>query len=79
MGEIEHIPPLEERCWFCRKRKGTKLCDFVEGTIKTTLDFEEKSYTCDRLMCEKCATSLSEEFDFCPIHVKVTKEKLKMG
>lgn len=75
---IEQLPPLEERCMFCRKRKATKLCDFMIGESWNSIDFQTKRETCDRQMCDKCATNLGEEFDFCPIHTKLTKEKLKI-
>jgi hypothetical protein len=73
MPEIVHH---QERCVFCRKRKATLLCDFVTGTIWNSIDFKIIPDTCDRQMCEECATELSPEFHFCPKCVEVTKKML---
>lgn len=70
------IVPFKERCWFCRKRKATKLCDFVVGYLFTSIDFKKSTQTCDRQICDECATELGDEFHFCPLHVKITQEKL---
>lgn len=72
--EIVHY---KERCWFCRKRKATLLCDFVVGWVVTSKDFRKTSQTCDRQMCEKCATHLGGDTHFCPIHAKEAKMRLE--
>lgn len=73
---MDEIVNYQERCEFCRKRKHTKLCDFVDGYVWTSIDFQRTPNTCDRQMCDECATELAEEFHFCPEHVEVTKKKL---
>lgn len=73
MDEIVHH---SERCTFCRKRKATFLCDFVKGYFWNSIDFKKIQTTCDRAMCEECATELSKEFHFCPKCVEITKEKI---
>lgn len=65
-----------ERCVFCRKREGALLFDFITGHIWTSIDFKRTPQTCDRRMCEQCATELSEEFHFCPKCIETTKEKI---
>lgn len=70
------IVPYEERCHFCRKRKHTKLCDFVVGKLWTSIDCRTITETCDHQMCDECATELSPGFDFCPKHVEETKKKI---
>lgn len=47
-------------------RPSTKLCDWPtkdgnpDGTIKT----------CDRRICDACATSINVNIDYCPLHAK---------
>lgn len=43
---IEQIPDLENRCITCKRRAYTKLCDFVIGSFKTSIDFQERTLTC---------------------------------
>jgi hypothetical protein len=73
MDELVHHT---EKCVFCRKKKATLLCDFVKGYTWNSIDFKKRQETCDRQMCDDCATELSEEFHFCPKCVEVTKKKL---
>lgn len=70
---VEH----KERCVFCRKRKATLLCDFITGSIWTSIDFNRVPQTCDRQMCEKCAIEMNEEYHFCPKCVEVVKRKIE--
>jgi len=64
-----------ELCWFCHKRRATKLCDFPTGVVTTSLDFKPVRTTCSRAMCDKCATSIDEEVDFCPHCMKMMNKK----
>lgn len=70
------IIPYEDRCWFCRRRKATLLCDFVEGKAWTSIDFKSYVQTCDRHICDKCATHLGGDTHLCPKHAKEAKKKL---
>lgn len=65
-----------ERCVFCRKREGTLLCDFITSYVWTSINFKRTPETCDRRMCEQCATELSEDFHFCPKCIETTKLKI---
>jgi hypothetical protein len=73
---MKEIVNHAERCIFCRKRKATILCDFISSYVWTSIDFERSPQTCDRQMCDECATELSEEFHFCPKCIEVTKKKI---
>jgi hypothetical protein len=70
------IVSYEERCVFCRKREGTLLCDFITSYVWTSIDFKKIPQTCDRRMCEECATELSQEFHFCPKCIDITKQRI---
>ena len=48
----------QEVCGFCHARLHSKLCDYPTG----------KGKTCDRKMCDRCATSVGEDLDYCPTH-----------
>jgi len=73
---------FENKCWFCNKRPGTKLCDKVTGEI-TYCGHNPKGpgfplteiAMCSRLMCDKCATHI-KGMDLCPKCVKEIKEVL---
>ncbi|MGG3800439.1 hypothetical protein [Metabacillus fastidiosus] len=65
-----------ERCVFCKKKKATLLCDFVKGSVWNSINFQTVPDTCDRSMCNDCATELSSDFHFCPKCVEITKIKL---
>ena len=54
------------RCQFCKRKLGTLLCDFPVTTIINSLDFKPQKITCDKLICEDCATHIANEIDFCP-------------
>lgn len=45
-------------CRFCGNQFVTKLCYFPTG----------KGRTCDAGMCDKCATPIAHEVDYCPTH-----------
>lgn len=74
---MQEIVDHKERCVFCIKRKATILCDFIESYVWTSSDFKRMSQTCDRSMCDECATELSEEFHLCPKCIDVTINKIK--
>jgi hypothetical protein len=46
-------------CRFCNHDFVRKLCDFPVGP---------RGETCDRGMCDKCATSAGRDRDHCPDH-----------
>lgn len=48
-----------KRCSFCSLGWGDKLCDFPVGP---------DGKTCDRSMCNRCATTIAEDVDYCPRH-----------
>lgn len=45
-------------CKFCQVEFARKLCDFDTGRGKT----------CDAPMCDKCATEVGTDRDYCPDH-----------
>lgn len=45
-------------CPFCHNQYVAKLCDFKKSAGKT----------CNNGMCEKCATSVGADLDYCPVH-----------
>jgi hypothetical protein len=53
-----------QACKFCRIQTSTKLCDFVVGP---------NGKTCDAPICDKCATSVGENLDYCPTHKNAPK------
>ena len=65
-----------ERCMICRKRKATKLCDFVVGEVWNSIDFKTAPMTCDKGMCDRCAVYLGGDTHFCPKHAREAKERL---
>lgn len=73
---IEKIPDLENRCITCKRRAYTKLCDFVIGSFKTSIDFQERTLTCDAKICDKCAVQIGPGFDFCHKHAKEAQTAL---
>jgi hypothetical protein len=48
-----------KRCKFCCNREASKLCDFPVGP---------RAKTCDAEMCDRCATCVGPDQDFCPKH-----------
>ena len=51
----------------CRK-EGTKLCDY-------TVTGNGRPGTCDRRMCDSCATRVGANRDWCPPHIRWTEIK----
>lgn len=47
-----------KRCSWCGRGYADKLCDFPVGRDKT----------CDAPICNRCATSVGEDRDYCPKH-----------
>jgi len=47
------------RCKFCNTGVATKLCDHpvLNGT-------------CNAPMCDRCATNIGPEMDYCPLHTR---------
>ena len=46
-------------CKFCNRDFVRKLCDFPTGA---------GGKTCDAGMCDRCATSIGPDKDYCPTH-----------
>lgn len=46
-------------CKFCQKDFVRKLCDFPTGT---------GGKTCDAGICDRCATTIGPDRDYCPNH-----------
>jgi hypothetical protein len=64
-------------CEVCNKQEHTRLCDYeVRSGIVTSVDFQELTETCDKKMCDECATSLWPNCDVCPEHAEHVKKKL---
>jgi len=63
---MDIIPESEGGCPFCKRRMATLLCDCPTSAIKTTLEFKEHRLTCDRPICENCATEIGNDVHFCP-------------
>lgn len=62
-------------CQFCKRNAHTKLCDGDAG-----------GRTCDRKMCDACATNVGPDRDLCPIckrgdtvKLPATREAIKQG
>ncbi|MBP2638291.1 MAG: hypothetical protein H6Q72_4198 [Firmicutes bacterium] len=73
------IIPADERCSFCKRNKATLLCDYPVGEwISPHMVLKHgKKVTCDRPICESCATHLGYETDFCPKCMKKVKDLAK--
>ncbi len=73
-AKIIQFRSKQELCSYCGSRPATKLCDmpvhrhsFV-GHVPIGAGISKSSYvsTCDRPVCDKCATSVGYDIDFCP-------------
>ena len=66
------IPEPVTLCAFCGNRPATKLCDAPKGHhryighLPKGESEAETTLTCNRLMCDHCATHTSNGLDFCP-------------
>jgi len=49
-------------------RRGTKQCDFP-------LTGRKAGKTCDVHLCDRCATNVAPDRDYCPAHVRVSVEQ----
>ena len=77
MTVVKFPDPL---CEHCRKREATKLCDFPLSRIEWVghppkingeyIGPMAKTLTCDRKICDQCATSSESGIDFCPACVE---------
>lgn len=72
---------FSDPCAICKKRKATRLCDYViryDHNITFFCDYSmlkkevEEIYheTCDLPLCEECARTVNK-VDFCPHHYKL--------
>ena len=69
------------KCGICKKRVSTRLCDFVVDYRQPMFfcdyhDFSEQQLhgTCDMPMCDECAKSYNNIYDFCPFHYGFIKK-----
>ncbi|MCM3618733.1 hypothetical protein M3936_14170 [Sutcliffiella horikoshii] len=68
---------MKQLCEICQKEEVTLLCDYAEGSgIFSSRNFQELTNTCDKKLCEKCATNLYPGCDVCPDHAAEVKAKL---
>lgn len=68
---------MRELCEVCKKVEYTRLCDHATGTgVVTSIDFQEITETCDKKMCNKCATPLWDNCEVCPEHADEIRNKL---
>ena len=63
--------PKPKRCVYCG-RPSTKLCDYP-------LEGQKKGKTCDRPMCDKCATHVEPDTDYCWPHAQKVKAAAPEG
>ena len=49
-------------------RRSTKLCDYP-------LRGKKQGRTCDAPLCDRCATSVGRDKDYCPAHVEISKRE----
>jgi len=73
---VPDIVHYKEQCRFCG-RPATKLCDYPVGEWVSPHMVKEygKRMTCDAKMCDRCATNLGYEMDFCPKCMAKLKDK----
>jgi hypothetical protein len=76
MGKVIEVGELHA-CSICHKRQATILCDMPTGRIKTMHmrlpngltdyenSFKEYTTTCDKAVCEECATEINPGVHFC--------------
>ncbi|MEK3909652.1 hypothetical protein [Oceanobacillus sp. FSL W7-1309] len=74
---------FNNHCPLCKKRKATKLCDFIVRYDNSIIFFRDRNLfnkvnspgykheTCDLPMCEECAEKIGHQVDFCPHHYKL--------
>ena len=55
-------------CQFCKQREYTKLCDY-----RLSVGSVGHSRTCDAKMCDRCATNVGRDLDYCPNHKESAK------
>jgi hypothetical protein len=86
MYKVREIIPKEERCDFCKKRKAIKLCDFPiyygkRLCFRGVTEEDRKNWsnhgTCDKKICEVCATNIDTEVDFCPKCIEKLKKVIE--
>lgn len=74
-AKVIEIVPLTKRCAFCGK-EGKFLCDMPIGTTVNTIDYKERLFTCNKIICRDCTTQVNG-FDFCPDCVRKIKSTKK--
>lgn len=62
-------PRPNSPCQFCKTKPHTKLCDFPLAKIRYPR--KSKSKTCDKKLCDDCATPAGDNLDYCPLHKKM--------
>lgn len=75
-GDSKIIQLPKVICEECRKREATKLCDYVVGySIDLYGPGKIHKATCDRKICDKCATQIGFQ-DYCKKHIKELRKVL---
>jgi len=67
---MDIIPESKGGCPFCKRNMATLLCDCPAGVVISSADFKAHRLTCDKPICEKCATHIASDTDFCPDCIK---------
>ena len=49
-------------------RRSTKLCDYP-------LRGKKQGKTCDAPLCDRCATSVGKNLDYCCVHAEIAKKE----
>ena len=78
MGDAREFDANAILCKVCKKRKAIVLCDAITGHSKYVghppridgiIDYKfpmESVITCDKPMCARCTTKVTEYMDLCP-------------
>lgn len=74
---IKEFIQKEDLCQDCKKRKATKLCDCINGKFfDLIVKGEIENSTCDRKICNECATKIMYNLDICNICKDNIKKQL---
>lgn len=61
---IKHSKRPTKPCAVCARGRGEKLCDFP-------LTGGKAGKTCNRPLCDRCATHVEPDTDYCPTHARM--------
>ena len=81
MGDVKEFDVNAVLCSVCRKRKAIVLCDAIIGNMRYaghppkvngvfSNEPMESAITCDKPMCSRCTTKVTEHMDLCPEHAR---------